>query len=524
MKTLNRRRRVPGLLLTVLFSPIALCTNALAQQCADLDPDNTHVYHLYAQADVPWSSARDLALAKSEPIIAGDPDSPTVAGHLVSIDSADEFALVHCLLAGAIAAGSLDATEVWTGGHIDDQGTWIWLDGSAIPLVNSTEDGVFAQWQPDEPSKGAYLTLGNNFGKANGAKAYVAGYSSEASPPKKNIIGGYIVEFDIEPFELCLTLTGCGTRQTTLVFPQSATGLGVGFVTSEVFLDPRLTSAPGEPPVCDGTVLPLDGGKLTIPGYLCGSPYLQWTKLIGYDVKIPDGTIFATTTQLAANGGEAGSYSCASPGNGNPQNRARLVWETSEFVNGEPYMRENLVGNEFLGNDDGSILTISVPPQPPIAGLPSAGSFTSDCGSTEGRLRTNSYLVNGMHLQCVNPGLYGGDPWALYPEFVLECFVRLADNKIDMLVQAVEQSFAEGVLSTGDYQGLLTRAESARTRLLAGAYREAEAHIVSFLDFASRAAYGPNLVHLGFNDDGEHEMRGSNVLFILQHDIIPNEP
>jgi hypothetical protein len=138
-----------------------------------------------------------------------------------------------------------------------------------------------------------------------------------------------------------------------------------------------------------------------------------------------------------------------------------------------------------------------------------ATEATNGCGSTRAKVRTGSYFVVGMHID------FGG-------QFDYQGFVALTRYKLTLLQHSVADARSAGALryvvslAMGGVLQLavrsLDRGDPVTARIL----------VKKFLKLVDLATYAATST--GFNFEGDHLMRGENIVFTLQDKVIPFVP
>jgi len=262
---------------------------------------------------------------------------------------------------------------------------------------------------------------------------------------------------------------GCNpTGAQTIELPPNAVIPAGATITQNSF---RFTDA------CNGSArtFPIPGKPgqpLKIPWYLCGSPDFVVLVTEAPGVTIPNGTVLIEN--------EPGVFftnplSCDSPLDGaDPQQQDAVVWQPTDYT---------------------EVLELH------------AIEVTDDCGSSRGRSRKLSYMVVGMHI----------DFGTIVPEETRNAFLNLTLAKMKFLKQAVEE--ARFSLKKKDYKKLKKAVDKAIKELDRRKPKPEKAlkEVKKFLKAVNKAKYSPT----GFNHNGEHIARGSNIRFMLTDKLIP---
>lgn len=464
-------------LTTLALALTAMCLGAQAAYAVPILKESGlfggHYYEVYQAAGIIWDDADDYAQGYSH---------MGVSGHLATLTSFGEDQYVNGLRLGA------GLGEVWVGGSqppgLDPGEGWVWVNGEGVIPGDNLGPG-YGHWLGGEPNDSGgderYLGigLGNNFGwNDEGALGNIA---------------GFVVEYSI-PIEVsdCTDASGCETVPNiqTLMIPASVPPGSTLTVNRFDFVDPRVGDNE-----CGSQALSLFGGALVIPPYLCGSPQFIVVKT-NTDFVLQQSTIIIENEPIPGN-----LYECdaviGNPFDIDPQRRDVVVWQATDKTE----MREN------------GGTAASLPNAPGFVGA--AGEFTFDCGTSLGRSRGASFFVIGMHIDF-------GVPYVGNENDVFENFVALTGYKLEMLRLAIEATQAppKRVLKNGDYTKMKEAIINAIRLLDRDNYAGALNKVENFLKFAGKAKYGFSLV----NFDGEFEMRGDNVAFMLREKIIPYAP
>jgi hypothetical protein len=471
--------------LTVLFVMGSAGATDPGSPCGDLivsetNPETGNYFEVYAFAGIRWTDARYCA-AKNHPTLAG------VTGYLATITSSKEDVWVDNLRRKA------ELREVWVGGSqtvtssSDEPGRgWRWENGEGSIATLQQPSPFYSNWLDGEP---------NNLG---GSESHLAiglgddfGWNDEGN---RGNITGYIVEYDIPRTAECTVGVDCETIEgQTLVFPEGSFDPDgdqtIGFTAFE-FTDPRV--AGGKCGIDSLTLFRASDGftpgvELRIPAYLCGSPRFLVVKVDATDLTIESGAVEVvndTEVVLPDN-----LFECTGPkipvSPRDPQQQDVVVWQST---NPGDMLEASLGTGVFAG---------------------AATEATNGCGSTRAKVRTGSYFVVGMHID------FGGP-------FDSRDFVALTRYKLTLLQQSVADARSAGELryvvslAMGGVLQLavrsLDRGDPVTARIL----------VKKFLKLVDLATYAATST--GFNFEGDHLMRGENIVFTLQDKVIPFVP
>jgi len=548
------RRRI-GLLagLTAFF---AVGSAQAEGTCPNFEQANTaindetgHTFFLYKFGSDVSPAARTWVNAKA--CLSGLLEMSGVKPHLATITSSSENTwIVDELLRPSLPANyqtTATLTQVWVGGsQASNSATpgdgWRW-ENSEGPFPGSNGSGAYANWayrkdgntvvysEPnDSPNAGEnnqenHLTLGR-------FPDNLYGWNDEGS--NLSSIYGFIVEYDtprILDGETCIGTSGstvtCTTvKGQTLTFPP---GTFVDVIdptkdssftfTAYEFTDPRVNPTTGRCEVRETLELFKDdafnlpntapgsqSGKLVIPAYLCGSPKFLVVKAVGTNINIPRGVVITennTTIDLQKPNAPAilpgNLFDCNAPIDRNDLNQSGQTQDVGVW--------QSLDATEMWENA----------PESPVARFDgTAAELTTDCGSTLLKTRTKSNFVVGLHID-FGPGI---DPQsaAEYNEFI-----ALTQYKIALVRQSVVQARKEGRISSADGRAMIAQLDSARNKLNENDPVSAAQKIRDFLKKVNTSKYSETL-QTPFNYNGDHLSRGENILFTLQHKIIPFKP
>lgn len=479
--------RVAAILVSALMPGVLF--GALSPPSPEFGPvvpfDGRH-YQVVKINGIDWDSANAIAQGK---VYEG------VEGHLATLTSAAEDAFVDQLRRDA----GLSRPEVWVGGFQQSCAPeaagcgWHWVNGEGAISTPQAPLPPYSNWLPGEPN--------DNYGE--GSEQHLAiglgnalGWNDEASLGN---IGGFIVEYDtariVDPNQ-CIAGTGCETTagQVLLLPPiELADDASIGIRTYEI------TDNPGR---CGVAPLTLFGGSdprppLVIPPYLCGSPKFLVVEVSTAGFEVQQGTILVENEPEVALPGNL--YDCTGPfaqdpldPDLDPQHRDVVAWQATDAT-------------EMLENHLGATV------DPMFAGA--LGEFTFECGSSRGKIKSASYYVIGMHIDF-------GEGYALEANAAgnHERFVALTRYKLQLLQAAVEEARATRALKKGDYAMMRAMLNIALHFHDRGRFHLARKTVKIFLRFVDKARYA---AIPGENYQGEHDMRGSNILFMYNDKVIP---
>ena len=452
---------------------------------AATNPDTGHYFEVYRADAIDWATANGNAAGRS---CGGS------AGHLATITSSGEEAFVDKFRHDSLALG-LAQPQVWVGG-LQSDGGWRWVNNEGpFPSVNT--EPAYANWAAGEPNNSGGVENHLTLGRYDSGDPWVdGGWNDEGIAP--DLIGGYIVEYDVPRPAACTGATCETINGQILVFPPGSFQPGdtIKFNAFE-FSDPRVGTAKcGIDPL---TLFsdPNDGKpELRIPAYLCGSPKFVVVAVDSSELDILNGTVFVenqTDVVLPNN-----LYRCHDPivrnfpTQGDPQFEDVVVWQTTDPTG----MPENASGvGQFAG---------------------AAGEFTSSCGSSQAKIKGASYYVVGLHVD-FGPGY----TWAQNTAGNHERFVALTHYKLTLLQQSVAAARMAGALRPAVSVVMEALVALATYRLDHGNAAGALIQIRQFLALVNAARYTQIP---GQNYNGEHLMRGTNIEFMLRVKVIPYGP
>jgi hypothetical protein len=471
-----------------------------------------HVFEVYKAEGISWV---DAAACADDTSIGG------AVGHLATITSSSEnlWVIDDLLIPSQTAATPLLKSQVWVGGYQEPGSTepgdgWRWVNSEG-PFSGTNNDPSmpgYTNWAAAEPNNSwgieNHLTVGRYPGNLYGWNDEGASLSS---------IGGFIVEYDVPRTAACTVVNGepgtnCQTIDgQTLVFPTgSYTGGDTIKFTAFEFTDPRVVAGKcttREPlNLFTDTAAFGSDAQLRIPAYLCGSPKFVVVKVNSEDLQILKGTVFVeheTTEKVLPDN----LYKCFDPILGSsqtadplyspdPQYQDVVVWQSTDPTK----MFEDLDGT---GIYDGA-----------------ATEATNGCGSTVAKVRGASYFVVGMHIDFGGGFDYADDPVGNYQQFVL-----LTQYKLSLLRKSVDLSRTYGSVKKPDWQAMSSQLKNAVNRLNAGDPAGALSSLQQFVFKVNSSTYSTATgTYAGFNFNGDHLMRGENILFMLRVKVVPYKP
>ena len=462
-------------------------------KASDTNPDTGHYFEIWEAAGIRWIDAQECADVPNGAY-------PDVRGHLATITSSKEDVWVNNLRKGWVNNSQVfgGLGEVWVGGSqsAGSQETgfgWRWENGEGSIATLQQPSPSYSNWLNGEP---------NDLGAQEGSENHLAiglggsfGWNDEGN---LNNITGYIVEYDIPRLAEC-TDGDCQTIEgQTLEFPEGSFDPNgdqtIGFTAFE-FTDTRVTDG-----TCGLESLTLfkesdgfpPGVELRIPPYLCGSPRFLVVKVDATDLTIEDGAVeVVNDTEVVLPGN---LFECIGPKDSmtprDPQKQDVVVWQST---NPEEMLETSLSTGVFTG---------------------AATEATNGCGSTRAKVRTGSYFVVGMHID------FGR-------EFDDQDFVDLTQYKLSLLQTSVSNAKSAGVLKNGDATKMTAQLNNAVKKLGRDDPSGALKHVNLFLKFVAAARYNSELLPPDtkpYNYNGDHLMRGENIVFTLQDKVIPFAP
>ncbi len=447
-----------------------------------------HVFEVYSAPRITWLKAKACA----EDMVVGG-----VAGHLATITSSAEDAYVNDLRMNA------NLREVWVGGSqitgaAEPGSGWFWENGEGS--ITTPPAPSYSNWLDGEP---------NNLGDSESHLAIGLGddfgWNDEGNLAN---ITGYIVEYDIPRAAECSGVDCQTIEGQTLIFPEGSFDPDgdqtIGFTAFE-FTDPRVDPITGK---CAEGGLPLelfkeeDGfpadSQLTIPAYLCGSPRFLVVKVDATELTISEGAVeVVNDTEVVLPGN---LFECTGPtvpvSPRDPQQQDVVVWQSTDpglMLEGPPGLSPDSVG---VGPSSGIFFG-------------TATEATNGCGSTRAKVRTGSYFVVGMHID------FGGP-------FDYQDFVALTRYKLTLLQQSVADARSAGALRYVVSLAMGGVLELAVRSLDRGDPVTARILVKKFLKLVDLATYA--VTSTGYNFEGDHLMRGENIVFTLQDKVIPFVP
>jgi hypothetical protein len=509
----------------------AVCPT-ISQVGTAINDETGHTFFLYAAPAITWDQAQAC--------LPGLGLQSGVSAHLATITSSSENAwIVSQLLGPAVAASSLTSSQVWVGGFQETGAAepgegWRWVNNEGqIPVPGTSVTLGYSNWDLAEPNDTGgpsvnerHLTLGrySDLGRWN----------DEGAAPSN--IGGFIVEYDT-PRTVgggCTatgSTTACETvKGQTLTFPPGTvinTDNGFTFTAYE-FTDPRvdgsgrcvgINNVRGPLTLFEGPEFNVPGpnntsvsGKLVIPAYLCGSPKFIVVRALpfGAGISIPEGVVITeSNTRTIPNVSNptdpplpgilpGNFFDCKAPipAGGSPQQQDVGVWQSL----------------------DGTEMWESAPTSPVARFAGTAAELTTGCGSTLIKTRTKSNFVVGLHLD-FGAGVAPGSA-AEYNEMV-----ALTQYKMSLLQQSVIEANSKNKIGKPNGQAALSQLNNAIARLAANDPVGARKKMEDFLKKVNQSTYVTNPQDpLEFNYNGDHLSRGENILFTLNHKVIPFKP
>ncbi|NNL47892.1 MAG: C-type lectin domain-containing protein [Acidimicrobiia bacterium] len=489
--TLRTRTLAAGILLAVLAPLTALASTPTSPVLKVQDELEGRIYQVYEADGISWEDAD--AFAKS--VVIND-----VAGHLATITSEGEDAFIDMLRNQAV----LHPPEAWVGGEQLDGSTepgagWVWINSEGPIATPDVPLPSYSNWLPGEPNDQnteTYLAVGlrGEFG-----------WNDEQALGN---IGGFIVEFDavttIDPGE-CQEQAGCETTSgQTVEYPPEAIfeDAEIGIKTFEFTDD--LVNRCGQVPL----VLFADDGipdnEVTIPPYLCGSPKFLLVRVEASGIELLDGTVLVENSVEQALPNNL--FDCTGPFDDlglpagspyliDPQNRDKVTYQTTNPA-------------EMLETDIGATV------DPLYEG--SLSEVTFECGSSRGKIKSNSYFGIGLSINF-------GDGFDLgtNPDANRDAFARLTLYKLLVLQAAVLESkpaLEDTFLQRIGYKVLKRLVRAAIRKHTAERYDAALFKIRLFEWVAENLEYDeiPNE-----NYRGEHLMRAGNIGFMYTESVIP---
>ena len=246
-----------------------------------------------------------------------------------------------------------------------------------------------------------------------------------------------------------------------------------------------------QPPPVGGS----GSGKLVIPSYLCGSPKFLVVRAVSTGITIPRGVVITeseTQTILPDN-----IFDCNAPipAGGSPQKQDVGVWQSLDAT--EMWEFDPTVPDPRF--DDGT-----------------AAELTTACGSTLIKTRTKSNFVVGLHPD-FGPDVDFGSA-AEYFEIV-----AWTQYKISLVRQSVVDARSKGRIPNLKGLAMLLELDLAAAALKANYPVVARLKIQFFLKTVKSTTYSTSLTN-PFNYNGDHLARGENILFTLNHKVIPFKP
>lgn len=470
--------------LLLALAPAA--ANAAKIKCTPEFVFDGRTYEIVDDRRISWDDANAAANAL---------ENGGIQGHLATIITAEEDEHIR-QMAECLGINK----ELWVGGFQADGSTepdqgWQWINGEPI---DSTDPELYTNWklgEPDNNDGAKHLSIGERGDYSPSDHGWL-----DASELRK--ISGYVVEYGdqifLDPIECefggegCVLLSAMGGVPGQTVFYPSAAAIAEGATLT--VLSKRIN---GDDARCGISPLVLEGGAITLPPYLCGSPDFIYLQTFTEGVEIPDDTVFVenqTDVLLPDN-----LYNCEDPivqnfpTEGDPQFQDVVAWQSTDPA--EMVEVDMDVGG--MGIFEGSVAEVS-----------------NACGSSKGRTRSNSFYFIGLHIDFGD-----ANDWAVNTAGNFDSFVALTRYKLVLLRQAVENG--KPAVKNGDYTKMKNMVENAIALLDAGNYNAASTEINNFLTFVDAADYDTTL---GFNHRGEHLWRADNVKFMFDVKLIPYIP
>jgi hypothetical protein len=500
-----------------------------------------HRFEVYRAAKISWVDAKACA---------DNLQFEGVEGHLATITSSSEHEYVNDLKNNIVfpstSPGPLAlAGEVWVGGSQvtgapNAHTGWEWENGEGVISVpgKTPAPDYYSNWAPAPPAPTAepndyygqdsenYLAIGLYDRKSDGSyDPDGTGWNDEGAVGN---IKGFIVEYDTpRTVGACDGTTACTTIEgQTLTFPQNTTG-NITFSAYE-FRDPRVVIDNDDPnkykcrsPREGLTLFREEDGfpeneELRIPAYLCGSPNFVVVKVNSDDLSQTalDGILKGVvevenkTDQILP----GNVYKCfdplvtpplTTPYAPDPQYQDVVVWQSTDpsrmFEDGiEAGPAPDYVDAAYVG---------------------AATEATNGCRSTTAKVRGASYFVVGMHIN------FGDDAYD-YPAVAnYEQFVKLTSYKLSLLRTSVDLSRQFGSIKKPDWQAMSSQLKNAFNKLNAGDPAGALSSMQQFVFKVNSSIYSPATGgYTGFNFNGDHLMRGENIVFTLRVKVVPFKP
>jgi hypothetical protein len=514
-------------------------TSRVAMGARDVNAVSGHVFEVWTAtpdesgAGITWAEANACAQrvdSQPQPLPPALPE-PRIAGHLATITSDAEDQFVEGL---RLRAG-LTRSEVWVGGQRDpNTNLWSWVNNEGpIETPVNIVIGTYQNWLSGEPNNAYNDAPSENWlgvglrGKLSGPindPGNVIGWNDEGNLAN---IGGFVVEYDYaRTINDGCTGTGgatdtssCGTIEgQTITFPPGAFKANSELTFSSFeFRDPRVQQDPVTGNLtCDnggrrqlilfsqpefnvvnatGQTVP---GTLVIPEYLCGSPNFVVVRTFGKNISIPRGTVFTENNTSGILPGN--QFDCAITALESPQQADVGVWQSldgTEMWESKSTSPDGQLNGRFAGT---------------------AAELTTGCGSTLIKTRTKSNFVVGLHLD-FGAGVAPGSA-AEYNEMV-----ALTQYKMSLLQQSVIEANSKNKIGKPNGQAALSQLNNAIARLAANDPVGARKKMEDFLKKVNQSTYVTNPQDpLEFNYNGDHLSRGENILFTLNHKVIPFKP
>jgi hypothetical protein len=487
------------------------------------NPDTGHMLELFKFPSISWEQAK--ACVELLPTL-GPVGTPK---HLATITSSRENNFIVDKLLRQKLPQLEGKTQVWVGGSqadnsVEPGGGWRWENGEgSFPGVNT--DIVYANWASTTSGTTTTQIEPNDTGDTGEQHLTVGRYPDNLygwNDEDSNLssIGGFIVEYDtpragacdVADSDTCNTIEG-----QKLIFPDAVTAGGktISFSAYE-FTDPRVvagkcTPGAGLPPLFTD---PAFEGALILPPYLCGSPKFVVVKVDSSDLNpILTGVVKVENDPLLAVPGNL--YKCSDPILPAP------LPPLPEYYFKDPQFQDVVV---WQSTDPTKMFESTTPLQPPRPALfvGAATEATNGCGSTTAKVRGASYFVVGMHIDFGPDYVYTEGVNPSQDAQVYQKFVELTQYKLSLLQASVNASRTAGSVKKPDWQAMSSQLKNAINKLGAGDPAGALSSMQGFVFKVNSSTYGT--ASDGFNYNGDHLMRGENIVFMLRVKMIPYKP
>ncbi len=442
------------------------------------------IYQVYEADGISWEQADIFATSVT---IDG------VVGHLATITSEGEDAFID----EQRVLAELPSPEAWVGGQqmgaSPEPGEgWMWINNEGPISTSSAPLPSYSNWLSNEPNDQNTETF-----LAVGLRGHF-GWNDEQALGN---IGGFVVEFDaatiIDPTS-CQTTDGCETTAGQVVeYPEGSVeeNAEIGVKTYEFTDD--LVDRCGQVPLVLFAADGIPDNEVTIPPYLCGSPQFLLVRVEASGVDLGDGTGLLENEVLQAL--PSNLYECFGPKGVNPpvdldpQHRDRVTYQTTNPAK----MLETELGIYTNPMYDGSLSDV-----------------TFECGSSRGKIKSNSYFGVGLS---INFGT--GYDLATNPEGNRDAFAQLTRYKLVVLKAAVLESKPALNRTFGQKIGFYILKSLSRIAIRQHDRENYSAALrtVRFIEFFAE--------NLGYDDvpdenyRGEHLMRVSNIAFMYTDSV-----